>query len=136
MLSHSGVYDALWPHGLPRSSVHGISQARILEWVAISSSRVSSQPKDGTWVSCIAGKILYCWATGKALHLPKLTQNTDKSFLDLLKWEDTIYSQQTHLLSKKKNAKTVLNILKGSCWGGFKMSSKLVHNVNMENYSP
>ena len=39
------------------------------------------------------------------------------------------------LLSKKKNAKTVLNILKGSCWGGFKVSSKLVHNVNMENYS-
>ena len=42
---------------LPGSSVHGILQARILECVAISSSRGSSQPKDGTrvsWVSCIS----------------------------------------------------------------------------------
>ena len=39
----------------PGSSVHGISQARILEWVAISFSRGSSQPRGRTWVSCIAG---------------------------------------------------------------------------------
>ena len=38
----------------PGSSVHGILQARILEWVATSFSRVSSQPRDWTWVSCIA----------------------------------------------------------------------------------
>jgi len=38
------------------SSVHGIFQARILEWVAISSSRGSSQPRDRTHVSCIAGR--------------------------------------------------------------------------------
>ena len=37
------------------SSVYGILQARILEWVAISFSRGSSQPTDQTWVSCIAG---------------------------------------------------------------------------------
>ena len=36
------------PHGLPGSSLHGIFQARILEWVAISFSRVSSQPRDST----------------------------------------------------------------------------------------
>ena len=36
---------------LPDSSVHGISQARILEWVAISSSRGSSQPRDQTHIS-------------------------------------------------------------------------------------
>ena len=36
-------------------SVRGISQARILEWVAISFSRGSSQPRDATHVSCIAG---------------------------------------------------------------------------------
>ena len=40
----------------PGSSVHGISQARILEWVAISFSRGSSQPRDQTRVSCTAGK--------------------------------------------------------------------------------
>ena len=37
----------------PGSSVHGISQARILEWVAISFSRVSSRPRNWTCVSCI-----------------------------------------------------------------------------------
>ena len=40
----------------PGSSVHGILQAGILEWVAISFSRKSSQPRDRTWVSCIAGR--------------------------------------------------------------------------------
>ena len=39
----------------PDSSVHGILQARILEWVAISFSRESSRPRDGTHVSCITG---------------------------------------------------------------------------------
>ena len=43
----------------PGSSVHGIFQARILEWVAISYSKGSSWPKDQThvsWVSCLAGR--------------------------------------------------------------------------------
>ena len=39
---------------LPGSSAHGISQARILEWVAIPFSRESSQARDETQVSCIA----------------------------------------------------------------------------------
>ena len=43
----------------PSSSVHGIFQARILEWVAIFFSRGSSQPRGGTWVSFIADKTLY-----------------------------------------------------------------------------
>ena len=41
---------------LPTSSVHGILQARILEWVAIAFFRRSSQHMDWTWVSCIAGR--------------------------------------------------------------------------------
>ena len=53
----------LWPYGLPGSSVHGISQVRIQEWVAISSSRESSQPRDQTQVSCTGRWILYHWAT-------------------------------------------------------------------------
>ena len=40
------------------SSVHGDLQARILEWVAMPSSMGSSQPRDGTQVSCIAGRFL------------------------------------------------------------------------------
>ena len=46
----------------PGSSVHGILQARILEWVVISSSRGSSQPRDRThvsYVSCIGRRVLY-----------------------------------------------------------------------------
>ena len=43
------------------SSVHGISQARILEWVAISSSRGSSQPRDRIWVFCVTGKLFTIW---------------------------------------------------------------------------
>ena len=42
----------------PSSSVHGVLQARILEWVAIPFSRESSQSRDRTWVSCIAGELL------------------------------------------------------------------------------
>ena len=42
---------------LPGSSVHGILQERILEWVAIPFSRGSSQPRNQTWVSCMAGRL-------------------------------------------------------------------------------
>ena len=48
---------------LPGSSVHGIVQARTLEWVAISFSRGSSWHRDQTQVSCIAGKFFTVWAT-------------------------------------------------------------------------
>ena len=48
---------------LPGSSVHGIFQARILEWVAISFSRRSSWPRDWTQVSCIVGRCFTIWAT-------------------------------------------------------------------------
>ena len=51
---------------LPGSSVHGILQAKILEWIAILFSRASSQPKDWTQVSCIAGRFFIIWATREA----------------------------------------------------------------------
>ena len=50
----------------PGSSVHGIYQARILEWIAISYPRGSSQPRDWTQVSYIGKWILYHWATWEA----------------------------------------------------------------------
>ena len=60
----------LRPHGLslPGSSLHGILQARVLEWVAISFSRGSSRPRDQTQVSRIPGKHFNLWATGEALE--------------------------------------------------------------------
>ena len=51
-------------------TVHGILWARILEWVAIPFSRGSSQPRDRTQVSHIAGRFLTSWATREAL-IPK-----------------------------------------------------------------
>ena len=48
---------------LQRSSVHGILQAKVPEWVAISFSRVSSQSRDQTWVSRIVGRRFTIWAT-------------------------------------------------------------------------
>ena len=51
---------------LPGSSDHGIFQARVLEWVAISFSGGSSQPRDRTQVFCIASRLFTIWATREA----------------------------------------------------------------------
>ena len=53
----------------PGSPVHGILQARILQWVAIYFSRVSFRPRYRTCVSCLGRWILYRWATKEALIL-------------------------------------------------------------------
>ena len=61
LLSHVRLCDPM-DCSLPGSSVHGILQARILEWVAIASSRGSSCPRDRTqvsYVSCIGGQALH-----------------------------------------------------------------------------
>ena len=47
----------------PRFSIHGIFQARVLDWVAISFSRGSSWPRDRTWVSCVVSRCFTVWAT-------------------------------------------------------------------------
>ena len=65
--------------GLSGSSDHGVAQARILEWVAIPSSRGSSQPRDRTWVSCIGRRVLYNWATREAWCWCKIIQNLECS---------------------------------------------------------
>ena len=52
----------------PGSSVHGILQAGILEWIVIPFSRGSSQPRDQTQVSHIAGRFFAIWATREAFH--------------------------------------------------------------------
>ena len=51
---------------LPGSSVHGIFQARILEWVSIPFSRGSSWPTDQTQILCLAGTLFTIWATWEA----------------------------------------------------------------------
>ena len=60
-LSHVWLCDPMdW--GLTGSSVHGILQARTLEWVAVPFSRGSSQLRDQTQVSHIAGRFFTIWA--------------------------------------------------------------------------
>ena len=57
----------------PISPVHGILQARILEWVVNSFSRGYSWPRDQTQVSCIAGRFFSIWATGNFPPPPQKT---------------------------------------------------------------
>ena len=63
----------------PGPLVREILQARILEWVAISFSRGSSQPKDRTQVSCTAGRFFTVWATKEApmLYIGRYTPGID-----------------------------------------------------------
>ena len=65
VLSHAQVICEPMDCSLPGSTVHGIFLARILEWVAFSSSRGSSRPKNGTPVSCITGKFFITEPLGK-----------------------------------------------------------------------
>ena len=63
-VSHSVMSD-LMDCSSPGSSIYGILQARILEWVAIPFSRGSSWPRNRTWVSRIAGRFFTIWATSE-----------------------------------------------------------------------
>ena len=69
MLSHVQVFAMIpWICGSPGLSVHGNFQARILEWVAISSSRGSSQPRDQTCIPAspeLSGRLFTTEPPGK-----------------------------------------------------------------------
>ena len=65
----------------PNPSVHGISQARILEWVAFPFSKRSSWPGDWTQVSSIAGEFFNIWATNIPLNFKILSNKIkDKKY--------------------------------------------------------
>ena len=77
-------------YSLQGFSVHGILQARILEWVTISFSRGSSQPRDRTQVSCFVGRHFNLWATREATreecsnyHTIALISHTSKVMLKI-----------------------------------------------------
>ena len=100
----------------PGSSVYGILQARILEWVAMPSSRGSSWPRDQTstsYISCIGRRVLYHWChlgspvtfwlTQASLDNAKGEKKSDISFKSvslLLTW--TFHSRQIQLKTKCK----------------------------------
>ena len=77
----------LWDHmdcSPPGSSVHGIFQARILERVAISFSKGSSQPRNRTQVSCTAGRFFTLWATREVMTVKKKKKKTKSKKEQLL----------------------------------------------------
>ena len=89
-------------HSLPGSSVHGILQARILEWVAMPSSRGSFQPRDQTQVSCIVDRFFTDWATREAhtyIHTYTHTHTHTYICIKLPIWHFKITSKE-HIQSK------------------------------------
>ena len=73
LLSCVQLFVIPWtPWNLPESSVRGIFQARILEWVSIPFSRGSSLLRDQTPISCTGRQILYLWATTEVLSYSSL----------------------------------------------------------------
>ena len=84
----------------PGSSVHGILQARILEWVAISFSSESSRPRDRTWVFHIVASFCTVWATREALVVknpPAFQWERQEMQVRSLGWEDPLEKEtETH----------------------------------------
>ena len=73
-------------------TVHGILQARILEWVAFPFSRGLSQPRDRTQVSRIAGRFFTSWATREASFFSKMLVKNDTLFYEILEMFQTLVS--------------------------------------------
>ena len=84
---------------LPGSSVHGILQARILEWVPIPFSRRSFWPRDWTKVACTAGRFFTVWVTREALlHFIWLWSSKGKElFYDMWKLREIQNSVSTNV---------------------------------------
>ena len=92
----------------PGSSVHGTSQARILEWVAAPFSRGSSQPRDWTWVSGTAGRFFIIWATGKppeaVQRLFRAWQAQDQGTANVLIWVQR-QGKNTNVLAQRQSGR-------------------------------
>ena len=113
----------------PGSSVHGVLQARILEWVAIPFSRGSSGPRDRTLVSCTAGRFSTIWVTGKpaedikkymglkaSIHDPKgvgwiIIRITYTAVDFLIKKEDSNLQMSQMFLIEKEDSNLQMSLL-------------------------
>ena len=87
LFSRYVLSESLRPHGLG-SSVQKISQARILEWVAISFRSAFSKPRDRICICCIGKCIFNCWSTRKApynsLHSDKYKPVQNKTLIKIM----------------------------------------------------
>ena len=96
-------------HRLPGSSVHGILQARLLEWITISFSRVPSWPRDWTWVSCIKGRFFTFWPT----QIYSWIKISAMLFVDCLLKADPLMSFNSYIFISKTGK--ILSTLEGYC---------------------
>ena len=81
----------------PGSSIHGILQTRILEWVAIPFSRGSSRPRNWIQVTCFAGRFFTSWATGVCIILLVLTKVTTRLFRAMYNAKKTVLYSSTDI---------------------------------------
>ena len=82
-------------YSLQGSSVHGILQARILDWIAIPFSRRYSRPRDRTQVYCIEGRFFTIWVTeilNKIHEFFNVHETIDKIWI----WQD-IFNKSQHM---------------------------------------
>ena len=117
------------------SKVHGLLQARILEWVVFPFSRGSSQPRDQTQVSHIAGGFFTSWATGKpkntgvgSLSLLQRIFLNQESNHGLLHCRRILY-QRSYQGSPSQHTHGQINVCPwNACGGGQVHSSDLPHS--------
>ena len=100
-------------YSLPGSSVHGIFQARILEWIAISYSRGSSQLRNWTGVSCIAGGFFTNWAIREAL---KKAEQWRTDAFELWCWRRLLDSKEIKPTGQSYRKPTANIHRKDWCW--------------------
>ena len=99
---------------LPGSSTHGIFQARVLEWVAISFSRGSSRPSDKTQVPRLAGRRFTVWATREAM-MKTLRLKEVKKLARIHEAETTPMDAKDHTLLHQHS----------SWWGNYKSHRRI-----------
>ena len=105
-LGHVGPFATPWTAACQASLSSGTLQARILEWVVISFSRESSQPRNQTQVSCLAGRFFTIWVTREARGTRTKYETKSRC------WSD--YPFLTWLTSKMLKV-TDVNRLRKSC---------------------
>ena len=94
----------------PGSSVHGLFQARILEWVAYPFSRGSSQPRNQIQVSCIAGRFFTVWATRQARRHVKCYKRTHL-ILATGHWSGHCFSPTSQMRRLKQSSQVTYKVI-------------------------
>ena len=126
----------------PGSSVHEIFQARILEWVAISFSTGSSQPRDRTRNSCTAGRFFTDWAKREAhSHSTTYELKTCKIFLKCLllqswpwmEWHLVLSPFIFHMTTILPGTQETKIFERINEWGLQILASKICHSIHLYN---